>query len=172
MSSHALLFRLVRCAVLDWIPTRGVKTPFYLPVAQEVPDGDIYTLGFDFPATAALANLEHAEAVRDAFLLTHILGFSDAPQGSFFLQIYHQHGQEQRQLFTKPMKVENVAGSAQFPLILPSTYLIGAGDTITVAIANTGQNVGGAYVVANIQVALWGIHPAMGPGPGLVNGRS
>lgn len=145
--------------MLDLIPTRGVKTPIYVPPAIELPDGNVFTLGFDFPGTAALANLEHAEAVREDFLVTHILGVTDAPKGTFFLQIYHQHGQEQRQLFDTPRKLEIAAGSAQRPLLLPSPYLLAAGDTVTVAIANTGQSLAGAYVAAYIQVALWGIHP-------------
>jgi hypothetical protein len=114
-------------------------------------------VGFDFPNTPALGTDERSETIMHDVLLTHILAHTDAADDSFFLQLYHQHGQEQRQLFEKQLKVELVAGSAKAPLFLPTTYFVAGGDVLTVAISNVGKNAG-AYVAANIQVALWGVY--------------
>lgn|GEM_PF-1561580 len=146
-----------------YLPQRGmVKSRLYLPSTVEAPpSGDAGCIGFDFGGqVASAASAESSQSVARNFLLTHLTGSSDAAAGSFFLQILHQHGAAQRQLLSKQMRLDLVAGGAGNPLILKSPYLLAAGDTLTVAITNTGNDGVQVYnfVAANIQVAAWGVY--------------
>lgn len=145
--------------MLSFLPNRGIKTRHYLPQLEEIIHGDVYLLAFDFSATPALGTADHSEAIARPMLVTHTIGYTNAAQGSFAVQIFHQHGQEQRLLFPKPMMLETVLGHAQTPLILKSPYFVDQGDTLTVEISNVGKTLAGAYASANIQVVIGGVHP-------------
>jgi hypothetical protein len=137
-----------------------VLSPLYMPPAHEIPDGDAASVGFDFQATTAAATADQSVQVIDDFLVTHIVGYTNAANGGFYAQILHQHGAQQRQLLSKQLLGSLSMGSAQYPLILRAPYLVGKGDAITVAIANTANDGTAAanYIAANIQVAVWGVY--------------
>jgi hypothetical protein len=143
--------------MIGFIPNRGVRTGHYVPPPYEIPEGKVFALAFSFPATGPLLNADWSEAVKRPFLVTHIVANTTAAAGSFLLQIYHQHGSEQRQLFPKAMQQELVAGSARSPLMLKSPYYIAAGDSITAVVSNLGKDLAGADAQADIQVVLWGV---------------
>ena len=145
-----------------FLPQRGVKSALYLPPAHELPPrGETAIVGFDFGGQVGAAlTAEQTEKLQRDFLLTHIMGVTDALGGSFFLHLLHQHGTVQRELMGKPMRIRLVAGKSGTPFILRSPYLMAAGDSLTAAVSNTGNdNVQDYnYVAANIHVACWGVY--------------
>jgi hypothetical protein len=145
--------------VIQFLPSRGlVRSPLYLPPVAEVPKGDATAIAFDFTGTGIAATSDTSQIILRDFLLTHFTGSSDAPAGSFYAQFLHQHGQVQRQLFSREMRLELIAGSAKAPFFLRSPYLLGAGDTLTASIANTGNDGAGNFIAANIQLVAWGVY--------------
>jgi len=148
--------------MVPFLPQRGVKTPLYMPAMQELPaQGEVACIGFDFGGQVGAAlTAEQTEKLSRDFLLTHILGVTDAAGGSFFLHLLHQHGVVQRELMSKPLRIRLVAGKSGSPMILRSPYLLAAGDALTAAISNTGNDNVQSYnfVAANIHVACWGCY--------------
>lgn len=148
--------------MIRFLPQRGVKSPLYLPAEHELPpQGDVVCLGFDFGGqVSASLTTEQSEQVPRDFLLTQICAHTDAAGGGFFLHLLHQHGQVQREIMNKLLAVDLVAGRGGSGLILREPYLLAAGDTLTAAIANTGNDGVQHYnfTAANIHVACWGVY--------------
>jgi hypothetical protein len=143
--------------MLSWMPQKGVLSSLHLPAIDERIEGFAYLLVFDFPGEGVLATDSQALIVNQNFLVEKITASMSVAGGTFTLQIYHQHGSVQRQLFTEALDYRLVAGVGASPNILQSPYLLGAGDTITADIANLAK-AAGVYVACDIQIVLHGVH--------------
>lgn len=139
-----------------WLPQRGVRSGLYQPAPNQLIDGQVFVMGFAFYNEGSLATDSQSVSADGDFLVEGIAAFADAPTPNFALQLFHQHGSEQRQLFFQQTLAQIIAGSKGGKFLLVDPYLIGAGDTITADIANMGKN-GAAYVGQNIHVALHGV---------------
>jgi hypothetical protein len=182
----------VNAAVYD--PKNAWQAQYFLPHDDELPPGFLYLLGFDFgfvpyqnggsttfPAILPAFGTSHVtNTLPRRFLITHLMSIAAAVTyteddplpifnytylGNIYLQIYHTHGDEQRQWF--PQAIPQSAANAHIaayatPLATGKspTYLIDKGDRLSVEVANAlGAKVAGVnlYQPAAFQIVMQGI---------------
>lgn len=135
-------------------PARGVKSPFYLPPAEQLPAGFPRWLTFHFPAVGAFQTQQLSLTVNTRTLIWAISEVHDQAAG-YLLQIFHQHGEHQRQFLNTASPQTVAAGRASVgnPLFLRETELVEPGDVVTVEI-NSLANANGFVQVCLIAVEL------------------
>lgn len=138
-----------------FLPTRKLLTSLYLPPPAEVPAGDLYVIPYRFDDLPGYGSDELSKNVLDDLLLyqvaarcvLHADGLTPEP---FRYQLYHAHGSQQVQLFSAHLVGSAGAGApAGLPVQLPTTYLIGRGDRLTVEVKPM------VNLACDLELALW-----------------
>lgn len=155
----------------DWSPLWDMFSPqrktlagLYFPPNTELASQGVPRIRvFSFSPVNPLEVQQNTWSFEKPFLVHTLTGviFSTVDgtvnANGFRVQLLHQSGEIQRQLFNKHQIGANVLGIGTSPFFLKVPYMIDRGDQMLVEVKSLVPGSGaGSGVVTTIQVCLWG----------------
>lgn len=138
---------------INWyMPQYGVRTKALIPNPDEVQEGRIYRIPYNFLGIVANATGQNYITPSVPFLIWGLTASITGGTGAGFqFAAYHRYGSYERRLEPTMDLSSNALGTAQRPMLLKSPYLIDTGEALGFQL----RSLESANTV-DIQIVVWG----------------
>ena len=138
---------------INWyLPQYGVLTQQNIPRPEEVQDGRLYRIPYDFLQVGPNATAQNYTAPGMPFLIwAFTYNITGGTGAGFQFASYHRHGSFQRNLEPTMVYATNALGTAKQPTFIRSPYLIDTGEVLGFELRSLEQS-----DTVDIQIVVWG----------------